>query len=169
VLDLTRSYAESQSTEGAMGGRVAVSAHDCHAWLGQSELRADDMHDPLLRIAHGVQADTELRAVAAKRVYLGARHQVSNGLVDVERGDVVVLRGQGQIWPTHPTTGRPQSVESLRTGHLMDQMQVDEQQIRFVVGTSYDVALPDLLCQCAGHVHPTLCPLVTVPSHNVRR
>ena len=65
--------------------------------LGQAELRADDVHDPLLDVAERVQADAELLGVAAQRLDLGARDRVGDRLVPVERRDVVVLGGQGQV------------------------------------------------------------------------
>ena len=42
-----------------------------HAGLGEAELRADDVHDALLGVAHRVEADAELLAVAAQRLDLG--------------------------------------------------------------------------------------------------
>src|SRR3979409_325879 len=50
-----------------------------------------------LRIAHGVKADPELRAVAPQRVNLGPGHQVGDRCFDVDRRDVVVLGGDRQV------------------------------------------------------------------------
>ena len=44
-------------------------------------------------------------------------------------GHVVVLGGDRQIGPAHRPAGQPQSVEGLRAGHLVDEMQVDVDQV----------------------------------------
>ena len=46
-LDLARPDPERQRSEGAVRARMRVPAHDRHARLGQSHLRADDVDDPL--------------------------------------------------------------------------------------------------------------------------
>jgi hypothetical protein len=43
---------------------VAVAARDRHARLREAQLRADDVHDALLRRAEVVTADAEVAAVA---------------------------------------------------------------------------------------------------------
>ena len=88
------------STKGTVGRRVRVAAHDRHAGLGEAELRADDVDDALLGISERVQRDTELRAVAAQCVNLRSGDRVCDRLVDVDRGDVVVLRREGEVGPT---------------------------------------------------------------------
>ena len=60
-------------TERAVGGGVAVAADDRHAGLGQTELRSDDVHDALFEVAHRMQPDAELVAVASQRLDLSAR------------------------------------------------------------------------------------------------
>jgi hypothetical protein len=84
--------------------------------LGEAELRADDVHDALLDVTEGVQAHAELLGVAAQRLHLGARDRVGDRLVPVDRGDVVVLGGQGEIGSTYLPPGEPQPVERLRRG-----------------------------------------------------
>ena len=49
VLDLGGADAEGQRAERAMRGGVRVAADDGHAGLGDAELRADHVHDPLVR------------------------------------------------------------------------------------------------------------------------
>ena len=51
-------------------------------------------------------------------------------------------------------TARPvgaQTVERLRTGHLVDEVQVDVEQVRLALGVPDHVVLPDLLGQRASH------------------
>ena len=67
VLDLARADAEGERAEGAVRGGVRVAADDRHAGLGDAELGADHVHDPLTLGAERVDGDAELRAVALER------------------------------------------------------------------------------------------------------
>ena len=49
VLDFGSSDAEGERAESAVRAGVTVAAHDGHAGLGDAKLRADDVHDALLR------------------------------------------------------------------------------------------------------------------------
>ena len=102
VLDLGGADAERDGAEGAVGGGVGVAADDRHAGLGQAELRADDVHDALVEVAERMQPDAELLGVAAQRLDLGAADRVLDRLVPVERRDVVVLGGQGEVGAAYP-------------------------------------------------------------------
>ena len=53
VLHLAGADAERQRAERAVGGGVRVAADDDHAGLGEPELRADHVHDALLRASRG--------------------------------------------------------------------------------------------------------------------
>ena len=55
--------AESQRAEGAVGAGVAVAADDSPAWLGQAQLRTDDVYDALTIAAESIEGDPELLAV----------------------------------------------------------------------------------------------------------
>ena len=123
---------------------MAVAADDGHAGLGQPQLWADDVHDALLRVAHRVEGDAELRAVAPQRLDLRAGDRIGDRQ-QVVGGRVVVLGGEREVGPAHRAPGQPQPVERLRAGHLVQQVQVDVEQIRFTVGRSDDVGVPDLL------------------------
>ena len=101
VLDLAGADAERDRAERAVRRRVGVAAHDRHARLGEAELRADDVHDALVEVAHRVQADAELLALRAQRLDLRARDRVGDRLVEVGRRDVVVLGGERQVGTTH--------------------------------------------------------------------
>ena len=43
------------------------------------------------------------------------------------------------------------SVGVLRTGHLVNQVQIDVEQVRFPVRRAHDVRIPDLFTQCLAH------------------
>ena len=66
-------------------------------------------------------------------------------------------------------TGRPglaQTVERLRTGHLVHEVEVDEEQVRLALGRADDVVVPDLLAQCLAHgpsPFVVTAPLPTLP------
>ncbi len=155
VLDLGGADAERDRAERAVGRGVGVAADDGHARLGQTELRADDVHDPLLDVAERVQPDPELGGVGAQRVDLGARHRVGDRLVPVEGRNVVVLGREGQVGASYGASGEPQPFERLRRGDLVDQVQVDEQQVGLTLGAADHVLVPDLLGQGLSHDHCT--------------
>ena len=112
-----------------MSRGVAVAAHDRHAGLSQSQLRADHVNDALFGIAHRMQPNAELRTVAPQRLHLCPRHRVGDRLVDVDRRHIVVLGGDSQVAPSDGATGKAQTVECLRACHLMNEVQVDVDQI----------------------------------------
>ena len=150
MLDLRCADAHRERTERAVGGRVTVAADDRHAGLGQTELRSDDVHDALLEVAHRMQPDAELFAVASQRFDLSARDGIGDRLVDVDRRHVVVLGGDRQIRSPDAAARKPQPVERLRAGHLVHEVQVDVDQIGFagVAGAAAggdDVVVPYLL------------------------
>ncbi len=98
-----------------------------------------------------MQPDTEVGAVLAQGLDLGGRDRVGDRQQRVDGRDVVVLGGDGQIRAADGPAGQPQRLERLRAGHLVDEMQVDVEQVGFVVGTPDDVGVPDLPRECAPH------------------
>jgi hypothetical protein len=156
-----------ERAERAVGGGVAVAAHDRQARLGQPELRADDVHDALVGVAHRVQPDAELGAVLAQRLDLGAGDRVGERAVrTVERGrggerhapavdpgggHVVVFGGDGQVGTAHLTAGLAQPVERLRAGHLVQQVKVDIEQIGLALRAAHHVGVPDFLGERTAH------------------
>src|SRR5699024_9208441 len=151
--------AEGESPEGAVGRGVRVAAHDGDPRHGQPQLRADDVDDPLLPVAEGVDAHAELLGVAAQGLDLGARGDVRDRLVDVDRGGVVVLGRDRLVDAAREPALLPQSVEGLRAGDLVQQLEVDVQQVGLAVLTATDhVIRPDLLREGPRHVDPSLRP-----------
>ena len=145
VLHLGSPDAHCDCAECTVRRGVAVTAHDRHARLSQTQLRPDDMDDPLFDIAHRVKPNPEFVAIAAKRLHLNAGHRICNRLVDVDRRHVVVFGGQCQIGTVHRTVRQPQTVERLRTGHFVHQVQIDVNQVRFGAVTRYHhVVVPHL-------------------------
>ena len=68
VLDLAGADPERERAERAVGGRVRVAADDRHPRLGDPQLRADHVDDPLVLGAQRVERDPELLAVALERL-----------------------------------------------------------------------------------------------------
>src|SRR3546814_11386850 len=91
------------------------------------------MDDALLVVTERVQTYAEFLGVPAQRVDLGLGDRVRNRLVPVEGGDVVILGGQGQVGTANSAPGQAQAVEGLGRGDLVDEVEVDEEQVRLPV------------------------------------
>jgi hypothetical protein len=151
VLDLAGADAERERAEGAVGGRVAVTADDRHAGLGEAQLRADHVHDALVAVAHRGQPDTELGGVLPQRLDLRPADRVGDGREDVEGRDVVVLGRHREVGAADRAAGGPETVEGLRAGHLVHQVQIDVEQVGLTRGAAHHVGLVDLLRQGLRH------------------
>ena len=138
---------------------MAVAADDGHARLGEAELGADHVHDALVAVAHGEQPDPELPGVAAERVDLLPADRVGDRLVDVERRDVVVLGGDGQVGPAHGPTGQPEAVEGLGAGDLVHEVEVDVEQVGLARRPVHHMPLPHLVAQRLRHGHLLAYPV----------
>ena len=101
---------------------MTVTADDRHAGLRETELWPDDVHDALFDVAHRIQPDAELFAVAPQRFDLSARHGIGDRLVDVDRRDVVILGGDRQIRSPNAAAGKPEPIERLRACHLVNEV-----------------------------------------------
>ena len=78
VLDLRGADPEGERAEGAVGRGVAVAADDRQPGLGEPELGADHVHDPLAVGAERVERDPELLAVSLQRLDLDPRELVGD-------------------------------------------------------------------------------------------
>src|SRR4051794_1716342 len=147
MLDLAGSYPERQGAKGAMGRGVAVATDDGHSRLGQTELRPHHVHDALVVRSERVQGYSEVSAVLAQCLDLCPRYRVSDRSVDVEGRYVVVFGRDGEIGPVNAASGLSKAVERLGARHLVNQVQVDEQQVRLALDATYHVGVPDLFGQ----------------------
>ena len=132
VLDLAGADPERQRAERAVRGGVRVAAHDRHARLGDAELRADHVHDPLMLGAERVDRDPELRALCSS---VSTWMRESSSLISAATrravGRHVVIGGrQRAVGPADLAAVHPQAVERLRARHLVHQVQVDVEQAR---------------------------------------
>ena len=74
----------------AVRRRVTVAAHDGLAWLCQSELGTDDVHDPLIARVQIEERNAVRRAVASQRIELRLREHIGNREVSRGGGHVVI-------------------------------------------------------------------------------
>ena len=79
--------------------------------------------------------------------------------------DVVVLGRDGQVGAADRAAGEAQSVERLRAGDLVDEVEVDVQQVGLAGRRVHDVALPDLLGQGSSVTSSGCHVLGLDPSH----
>ena len=155
VLDLGSADAKRHRTERTVRGGVRIAAHDGHARLRKAQYRSERMHHALIRIAERTQANTELLAVLLQRAQLQRGGFVRIRAIDVNRGGVVVLRGDQLIDMTRLATSQTQALERLRTGDLMHEHQVDVQQVGSPIATfAHQMIGPDFLGQCRSHTGP---------------
>ncbi len=130
MLDLGGADPEGQRPECAVGGGVRVPADDRHSRLGDAQLGADHVHDPLTLGAERVDGYAKFVTVALERFHLHTRELVLDAGSDrcAVGWGVVVGGRQRAVRSAQPPTGEPQSVERLRACHLVHQMQVDVEQ-----------------------------------------
>ena len=151
VLDLAGADAERQRAERAVGGRVAVAAHDRHPRLGEAELGPDHVDDALARRAHRVEADAELGAVRRQHLHLlraRSGRRPAGGCSAV--GHVVVHGRDGEVGPADRAPGQAQAVERLRRRDLVDEVEIDVEEVGLAVAVADDVTLPHLLAERPG-------------------
>ena len=126
---------------------MAVAADDRHPRLGKALLRADDVHDALVDVAHWVVGDAECFGVRPKGVDLLGRDLVGDRLVDALGGDVVVLGGDGEVRTAYRPPVLAEAIKGLRRGHLMDEVEVNIEKVGLPVFAVDDVFVPHLLAQ----------------------
>ena len=150
IAHLAGADAEGDGAEGAVGGGVGVAAGHGHAGLGQAEFGGDHMHDPLAATAKAMQGDAVVGAIALE----GLEHRFGQGVGERPRlgggGHDVVDRGDGALGMEHAQAQVAQASESLGRGHLMDEMQTDEQLGGATRKLGDPVQIPDLVVKGAG-------------------
>jgi hypothetical protein len=76
----------------------------------------------------------------------------------------VVLGGDGQVEPAHLATALAQTVEGLRAGHFVQQVQIDEEEVGLALCAPDDMVVPDLLRECPTHRFPSGRPELRRPN-----
>ena len=163
VLDLAGADAEGERAERAVGGGVAVAAHDRHARQGAALLGADDVHDALAGIAHREVGDAELGGVLAQHLDLAWPRSGRRSAGRCARSGRCGPRWRSvRSGRRTRAAAEPQPVERLRAGDLVDEVQVDVQQVGFVGCGVHHVAFPHLLRQCLCRM--STGSLVSIPT-----
>ena len=125
-------------------------------WVN-AQLGADHMHDALLGRIHIVELDAELaQFLRSVSICLAAiwieRWADACGVVGTLWSTVATVRsGRRTLRPASA-----QAVERLRRSDLVDQVQIDVEQRRLVVGLADDVRIPKLFKECAWFRHGLL-------------
>ena len=161
VLHFRSADAEGQRAESAMGAGVAVAANDGHARLGNAELRADHMHDPLFGRLNIVEWNAELGAVGAQGIHLFGRDRIFDDEPVGRGGDVMVHRGDRPVRAAHGSSRQAKPFKRLRRSDFMQQMQIDIQQRRLAFRRHDHMRFPNLFKQrfCAlRHMFSLCCP-----------
>jgi hypothetical protein len=143
-----------QRAERAMCRRMAVTANDRHARQGPALFGADDVHDPLTDIRHGVVVHAEILGVLVERLDLNAAFFVVDAFFTVQRGGHVVIRhGDGLFRCADFAASHAQPLKGLRRRHLVHKVAVDIQKAGAVGVFLHDMGIPDLVIErLGGHV-----------------
>ena len=148
-LHLAGADAEGQRAEGAVGGGVGVAADDGHARLGQAQLRADDVDDALPVRAERVERHAELVAVGLQLGQLEAGLLVEDGQRAVVGRRGVIRGGDGALGMAHAQAAASKTLEGLRAGDLVHEVEVDAEDRGSPGLLVDDMVVPDLLDECA--------------------
>jgi hypothetical protein len=124
VLNFAGADAEGQRAKGAVGAGMAVAANNRHSRPGQSQLRSDDMDDALFARINIEKLDPEGLAIRAQHVDLLGGDRIEDWQRPISGRNVVIDGAEGEVGPANGPIPCPQSVECLRRGHLMNQVQV---------------------------------------------
>ncbi len=151
VAHLRRADPERHGAERPMRRGVAVPARDRHRRLGQAQLRTDDVDDPLHAARKIEQANAGLAAVPFQRREHVLGHEIAERPPLIQGRDDMVDRRDRPLGELDLPPPRPQHVERLRSRHLVDEMQADEQLGLPVRQPPHRVRIPDLLEQGGGH------------------
>src|SRR3954471_15164984 len=103
------------------------------------------MYDALVGRIQIEELNAEVTSVLEQRAHLPGRELISDRKPPVSRGNVMVHRRHGQLWPPHSSPGEAQPFESLRGRDFVDQMKVHIEQGGTAPALLYDVSIPDLL------------------------
>ncbi|MHC3926908.1 hypothetical protein ACMZ4W_02013 [Brevundimonas naejangsanensis] len=158
VTDFRGADAESQRSEGAVGGGMAVAADDGHARLGQAQFRSHDVDDAALVRAPARQLDPVAGAVDLQRLDLSARLFGDIGQRPVrpgrQGGGRMIQGGEGAVGAADLQSARLDFGKGLRRGDFVDQMQVHIHDAGRLGGFRHDdVPVPHLLIQGLRPAH----------------
>ncbi len=85
------------------------------------------MHNPLFAAGQVKIGDAEFLGVPAQFLNHRVCQGVGEGFLTLIGRDNVIDRGKGSVWILHRQPAIPEHPESLRAGHLMNEVRPDEQ------------------------------------------
>jgi hypothetical protein len=135
------------ASERAVRRSMAVAADNGGAGQRKTLLGADDVHDALAPVEFVVIFDAEFFCVLGHHPNLLGGFRIGIWLAAVGGRDVVVDHGQRLLRRMNLSPRRPQTFESLRRGHLVDQMAVDIEEAGAVIGLMNQMIVPDFVVQ----------------------
>ncbi len=114
------------------------------------------MHDSLPGVVEAEEGDPEFLAVADQGVDLLLGERILDPQLAPGGGHPVIDRGQGEVGAAHRSPREAQTLEGLRRGHLVDQVQVYVQQVRLAGRGADQMLVPHFLEQRGrcGHELP---------------
>ena len=157
-FDFGGSHAERRGAQRSVRGGVAVAADDGHARLCEALFGADDMDDPLVRIAHAEVLDAVLRAVGGQRLDLPPRLRLFDGEVLADGRDVVVDRCRYSSRMNHADAAPFETGERHGRRHLVDILPVDIEHRAAALFGTHGMRVPDFVQKRSSHLTPpSLC------------
>ena len=148
MFDLGDFNAECQGSERAVRRRVAIAAaYHAESGLREAKLGPDDMDGALPAVCDGNAVNAIVAAIALQSRKLRCRLWIVDFGAATGGGNIVIRHGQHEIRPAEPAPAQPQTFERLRSGDVMKEMPVDENQAGVIVGTRDNVTIPQLLVQ----------------------
>ena len=153
VFNLGRADAVGQRAECAVCRGVAVTTNDSHAWQGPTLFGANDVHDALAHVGHGIVVDTEFFGVRVESVNLNSAESAvmvsalarSSVVGTLWSGTAMVLSGARTV---RPVMRRPSNACGDVTSWT--KVAVDIQQASAVIGLVGDVGIPDFVIKRFG-------------------
>src|SRR6185436_9349401 len=112
----------------------------------------DHVHDALVLTVGCPELDARVAAVALERAHHLFRHYVEEGPLLRAGRDNVIDRGERTFGERDRPPVLPQHVERLRRGHLMDEVEADEQLRLAARQHTHRMRVPDFLKECGSHV-----------------
>jgi hypothetical protein len=152
MRDLGSPDAECVGAEGAMGGGVAVAAHDQETGKGQALLRTDHMHDALPRVVQPEQLHAVLCGVLLDLAHHARELGDGNVRARAARRYVVIGDAEGEPGLGHRNAPLGKLAEGVERA-FVHVMAVDPQQRVAILAAHNLVGRPDLVDDGLGPIH----------------
>ena len=100
------------------------------------------MYDPVFGVTETEKLEAELAGVVEQRFHLIGRYRILNGFILIVGGDIVVGRTVCALGAHHFQSAAAQTLESLRTCHLVAIMTVNIELVGTVFNVVYHMSVP---------------------------